>query len=717
MPGPAFYFPVEGRTPGQQHRRKGIVMTLRGFRLPRVLRSFVLAAALPAVVGSGLLLAELSGPTVQDRQITLAVTRYMREGHISRHELNDEIAERTLSNFLKTLDTQKVFFYQSDVDRFKAQEHDLDDLIRRGNTEFAFQVFNTYQARLEERMAWVDELLKQPFDFTVDEEITRDPDVAKYAVNEAEARDLWRKKIKYDLLVLKATEKLEGQEARDKLARRYSGLKKRMAQLKQDELIEWYLTAMTTSYDPHSTYMSPSTKENFEIQMRLNLQGIGAQLQYDDGYTVVHKVIPGGAADKDGRLKKKDRVVGVGQGADGEIRDVGDQSLNEVVDQIRGQKGTIVRLQVIPYGTTEKVIYNITRAQIELKEAEARSEIITEERNGKSQKIGFISLPSFYMDMEGARLGRPDYKSTTRDVAAILQKFRQEKVDAVVMDLRFNGGGSLTEAINLTGLFIDEGPVVQVKDKDNERQKYNDLDKGVAWDGPLVVLCNKFSASASEIFAGAIQDYNRGIIVGDPQTHGKGTVQSLLDLGRQIFQVPNAPELGALKLTMQQFYRPNGDSTQNQGVRSDVVLPSLTAELEVGESDLDFAMPFDKIESADYSRNDFVNPDMLDQLRAFSKGRIDSSTDFQKVKTRVTRYNEQKNRKTLPLNEEKFLAEVNADKEEGDLENEIEKEMNEQEDRPVVKKDYYFNEALNVTLDYIDLVKLAGARRLTLNVK
>ncbi|MGC3969168.1 MAG: PDZ domain-containing protein [Pirellulales bacterium] len=337
-------------------------MTLRGFRLPRILGS-LLVAALPLAAGMQTLHAELSGPTVQDRQITLAVTRYMREGHISRHELNDEIAERTLSNFLKTLDVQKVFFYQSDVDRFKAQEHDLDDLIRRGNTEFAFQVFNTYQARLEERMGWVDELLKQPFDFSVDEDITRDPEVAQYAKTEAEARDLWRKKIKYDLLVLKATEKMEGQEARDKLGRRYSGLKKRMSQLKQDELLEWYLTAMTTSYDPHSTYMSPSTKENFEIQMRLNLQGIGAQLQYDDGYTVVHKVIPGGAADKDGRLKKKDRVVGVGQGESGEIRDVGDQSLNEVVDQIRGQKGTIVRLQVIPYGTTEKVIYNITRAR------------------------------------------------------------------------------------------------------------------------------------------------------------------------------------------------------------------------------------------------------------------------------------------------------------------------------------------------------------------
>ena len=692
-------------------------MTLRGLSLPR-LRMFAAIGliALPLTLGIGIVRAELTGPTVQDRQITLAVTRYMREGHISRHELNDEIAERTLSNFLKTLDVQKVYFYQSDVDSFDLQEHDLDDLIRRGNTEFAFQVFNVYQKRLDERIQWVDQLLTMPFDFTVDEDIVRDPDVAKYANDEAEAKDLWRKKIKYDLLVLKATEKMEGQEARDKLSRRYHGLQKRMGQLKQDELLEWYLTAMTTSYDPHSTYMSPSTKENFEIQMRLNLQGIGAQLQYDDGYTVVHKVIPGGAADKDGRLKKKDRVVGVGQGESGPIRDVGDQSLNEVVDQIRGKKGTIVRLEVIPYGTSEKQIYNITRAQIELKEAEARSEIITEERNGKKQKIGFISLPSFYMDMEGARLGLPNYKSTTRDVEAILANFRKEQVDAVVMDLRFNGGGSLTEAINLTGLFIDEGPVVQVKDKDDQRQPYNDVDKGVAWDGPLVVLCNKFSASASEIFAGAIQDYSRGIIVGDPQTHGKGTVQSLLDLGRQIFQVPNAPELGALKLTMQQFYRPNGDSTQNQGVRSDVILPSLTAELEVGEADLDFALPFDHIQAAVYARNEFVTPGLVEQLRALSAKRTTASAEFDKVRNRVARYHDQKNRKTLPLNEEKFLAEVNADKEEGDLENEIEKEMNEQ-DRPVVKKDYYFDEAMDVTLDYIELVKLTGARRLTLSVK
>ena len=652
--------------------------------------------------------ADLAGPTVEDRTITLAVTRIMRDGHITRHDLNDEIAERLVTNFLKMLDGSKRFFYQADVDQFRAQQNQLDDNIRLGKIDFAFKVFDTYLKRVDERVQWIDQLLAMPCDFTVDEEIVRDPDVAKYPVTEEEARDLWRKTIKYDLLVLKANEKLEGQEARDKLGRRYHGLQKRMHQLKQHELLEWYLTSMTTAYDPHSTYMSPATKENFEIQMRLKLQGIGAQLQYDDGYTVVHKVIAGGAADKDGRLKKKDRVVGVGQGADGPIEEVGDKSLNEVVDRIRGEQGTVVRLQVIPFGKTEKVIYDITRAQIELNESEARSEIITRERNGMPYKVGFVTLPSFYMDMEGARLGLPNFKSTSRDVAALLEKFRAEKVDAVVLDLRFNGGGSLTEAINLTGLFIDEGPIVQVKDKDDNRQPYNDTDRGVAWDGPLVVLCNKFSASASEIFAGAIQDYGRGIIVGDPQTHGKGTVQSLLPLGREMFPFPNAPDLGALKITMQQFYRPNGDSTQNQGVRSDIVLPSLTAELEVGESDLDHALPFDHISAVDFKKVNYVDPGMIGRLRDESQKRCAESSDFKKVFDRVARYRKQKDRTTISLNEEKFMAEVNADKEGGDLEKEIDEDMNEQESS-IVKKDYYFNEALDITVDYLTTMKLARA--------
>ena len=644
--------------------------------------------------------ADLTGPTAEDRRITLTVLSYLREGHVTRHELNDEIAERLMDNFLKTLDSQKSFFYQSDIDEFRKETTELDDQLRRGNIDFAFKVFGIFLTRLDERVKWVQELLAQPFDFTVDEEFTRDPKKAEYAKTPEEAKDLWRKKVKYDLLVLKATEKMEGQEARDKLSRRYLGIQKRMHQLKHHDLLEWYLTAMTTAYDPHTTYMSPSTKENFEIAMRLQLDGIGAQLQYDDGYTIINKIIPGGAAFKDGKLKKKDRIVGVGQGKDGAIKDTTDLSLNETVEQIRGKRGTIVRLEVIPHGKAEKVIYDITRAQIELKESEARSEVIEQVRDGKAYKIGFIHLPSFYMDMEGARLGLANYKSTTRDVQAILAKFREQHVDAVVLDLRFNGGGSLTEAINLTGLFIDTGPVVMVKDKDDKSQPYKDMDKGTAWDGPLVVMVNKFSASASEIFAGAIQDYRRGLIIGDPQTHGKGTVQSLLDLGRQIFPIPNAPDLGALKLTMQQFYRPNGDSTQNLGVQSDVVLPSVTAELEVGEADLDHALPFDRIAAEQFDKVNFIDAQLIDRLRAASKERTTQSTDFKKVLTRAERYRSNKEKATISLNEAKFLAEVNADKEEGDLENEIEEEMNEQ-DRPVVKKDYYFDETMAVVLDYL----------------
>jgi carboxyl-terminal processing protease len=647
--------------------------------------------------------ADLTGPTAEDRRITLTVVKFLNQGHITKHGLNDEIAERLMDNFLKTLDSQKAFFYQSDVDEFRTHTKELDDQLRDGKIDFAFRVFTVFLERLDERVKWVEQLLVQPFDFAVDEEFTRDPKKAEFVKNATEAQDLWRKKIKYDLLVLKATEKMEGQEARDKLGRRYRGLSKRMHQLKHHDLLEWYLTSMTTAYDPHTTYMSPSTHENFEIQMRLNLDGIGAQLQYDDGYTIINKIIPGGAAFKDGRLKKKDRIVGVGQGNEGPIEDVTDLSLNETVERIRGKRGTTVRLQVIPHGSTEKLVYDITRAQIELKESEARSEVFEESRDGKTYKVGFISLPSFYMDMEAARLGLKNYKSTTRDVRAILEKFREQHVDAVVLDLRFNGGGSLTEAINLTGLFIDKGPVVMVKGIDNRPQVYEDEDAGTAWDGPLVVLSNKFSASASEIFAGAIQDYRRGLIVGDPQSHGKGTVQSLLELSRQIFPIPNAPDLGALKLTMQQFYRPNGDSTQNLGVQSDVVLPSITAELEVGESDLEHALPFDRLakeDIQDFDKLNFVDSAVIDRLREASKQRTAQSTDFKKVATRAERYRTNKDKATISLNEEKFMAEVNADKEDGDVEKEIDEEMNEQ-DRPVVKKDYYFDEAMDVTLDYL----------------
>jgi carboxyl-terminal processing protease len=383
--------------------------------------------------------------------------------------------------------------------------------------------------------------------------------------------------------------------------------------------------------------------------------------------------------------------------------DVVDMKLNDVVQLIRGKAGTTVRLGVIPTGGKETKIYNIVRQTIELKDSEARGVIFEagQGTDGKPYKIGVIDLPSFYMDMAGARQGVANFKSTTRDVRKILDDFTARGVDAVVLDLRKNGGGSLTEAINLTGLFIDQGPVVQVKDADGKTQHYDDLDKGTAWAGPLVVLDSKFSASASEILAGAIQDYGRGLIIGDDTSHGKGTVQSLLDLGGHLFRIPNPPNYGALKITMQKFYRPSGDSTQKRGVLADITLPSITNHMDVAEADLDFAMEFDKIPAVPFTRQSLVTADIISALRTKSGERINASPDFQKLTANIKRYREQKERKEVTLNEKAFFAEradLDADKEE-------EKQFDEKKpDDEVVKRDFYFNEVLGIAGDYLDVL-------------
>jgi carboxyl-terminal processing protease len=675
-------------------------------------RSYLVGLIASLSLATGLLVqttvADLTGPKRDDRYVILNVTTLLRREHLSKHPLDDEISQRAMKTFLKQLDPMKLYFTQPDIDEFSTKEFELDDLVRQGNVDIAYTIFNRFLKRMDERVKLVDELLNTQHDFTANEEMITDGKQAAYAKDDAEIRDKWRKRIKYDLLVQKS-EKVEDEEARAKLRRRYTGLAKRMHQIDSDELLEMYLTSVTSSFDPHTTYMSPDSFKNFEISMRLKLEGIGAALQFEDGNTKVSKVIPGGAAEKDGRLKPEDRVIGVGQGENGEIVDVVDTSLNDVVKLIRGTPGTVVRLKVIPAGANEPKIYNITRASIELKDSEARAQIFEEEANGKKYKVGVIDLPSFYMDMEGARNGSNDYKSTTRDVQRILHDFTAKNVDAVVLDLRNNGGGSLTEAISLTGLFIDQGPIVQVKDSNGRVQHYDDPEPGVAWDGPLVVLTNKFSASASEIFAGAVQDYKRGIVVGDKATHGKGTVQSLLDLGRQLFRNPNAPQLGALKITMQQFYRPNGDSTQHRGVLSDVELPSVTTHLDVGEGDLDYALEFSQVDALDFEKERLVNSPMIDELRKLSAERIAKSDEFQKEIRRIERYKKQKADKKVSLNETEFLAdraELNADKEE---EKQFE-ELNSSSGQ-VFKRDFYGNEAMSVTLDYLRLMQVAAVTR------
>ncbi|MDP6447617.1 MAG: S41 family peptidase, partial [Pirellulaceae bacterium] len=481
-------------------------------------RRSIMALLLVAAVATAafrLPAADLEAPTAQDRQVTLMVRRLMRDEHLSQRKLDDEVSQRAFKSFLKSLDPLKVYFYQKDVDEFAKQSRDLDERVREGNIKFAYTVFRRFLQRVDERVVAIDDLLKSDFDFTIDESLVVDGDTASYPKDAAEARDRWRKRLKFDLLVLE-TEETEGDEARAKLRRRYSNFAKRMRQTDSDELLEMYLTAVTTSYDPHSTYMSASSLENFRILMRLNLEGIGAALRIDDGYTVVSQVIPGGAADKQGELKPADRIVSVAQG-EGEMVDVVDLKLDDVVKLIRGKAGTIVKLGVIPAGGGEKKTISITRAKIELKDSEARGEVLEtgKKPNGNPYRIGVINLPSFYMDMEAARLNKKDYKSTTRDVRNILAGFKEEGVDAVLLDLRRNGGGSLSEAISLTGLFVEDGTIVQVKDPDGTVHQFKDDVPGMVWDGPLVVATSKFSASASEILAGAIQDYRRGLVVGD----------------------------------------------------------------------------------------------------------------------------------------------------------------------------------------------------------
>ena len=658
--------------------------------------------------GSRLILAderEAPVPGPNDRQITLAVKSYLEREHFLRKPIDDEIASRWFDTFLAALDPLKIYFLQSDIDSFAEKKTSLDDLVRRGDVNFAYEVYDRFLERVDERIPIVEALLKQKLNFNQKESIVIDRDTAVWAKTQAEVHDKWRRRIKYDLLVQKM-EKVGPQEARKKLLRRYTSFAKRMHQMNADELLETYLSSLTSSLDPHTSFMSPGTLENFEITMRLQLDGIGASLKGEDGYTTVAEIVPGGAADKDGRLKKKDRIVGVGQGAEGEMVDVVDMNLNNVVKLIRGKRGTIVRLKVIPVGQTVPTVYDIVRAKIELNDSAARGEIIEEgmKPDGSPYRIGVVNLPSFYMDMAAARQGQADYKSSTRDCRKLLEGFREQGVDCVALDLRSNGGGSLPESISLTGLFIDTGPVVQIKDADKRVQQYDDLDPGVVWDGPLVVLVNKFSASASEIVAGAIQDYRRGLVIGDAATHGKGTVQSLLDLGRQLFQrLPNAPSLGALKITMQQFYRPGGRSTQMEGVKSDVELPSITNHLPVGEADLDHAIPFDRIDSAEFTSTDKVTDSMVKILRERSAERVAADEEFLELATDIARYEERKNEKTISLLESDFVREWNEGKA-AEKEEEKRQEENAGPRRPVVTRDFYFDEAMRVTTDYLAIL-------------
>jgi carboxyl-terminal processing protease len=706
-----------------------------------------------AVAGAGSLV--MARPTMpqgrelrDERNITIFVESLMGKRHMSQLEVDDEISRRTMDMFLKTLDPMKLYFLQSDVDKFASDRTKIDDYVKQGDISVAYRIFDVFLDRVKERTAVAQEFVDVKFDYTTDETMARDPLRIEGAKSREEMDERWRKRVKYDLLLLTTDDdKTKPEEAIEKLHKRYRSIDQRWNQTSDDELMEIFLTSFTMSFDPHSSYMSPDSLENFAIQMRLELDGIGASLESKYGETVVRHIVPGGAADKDGRLKVDDVITGVGQGNEGELLDITDMKLNDVVMKIRGKPGTVVRLEVKKAGGAGMATYDITRARIELKDSEARStmlergphgEVVGEQKvpitedaskddsnksasndskdvkqesatsrvieqpkaDGSVFRIGVIDLPSFYMDMEGRRNGKDDYRSAVRDVRRLLEELKEKKVDLVVVDLRFNGGGSLPESVEMTGLFIDQGPVVQVKGPDGRVIPHVDDKPGAVWGGPLVVLINKFSASASEIFAGAIQDYGRGIIVGDHSTHGKGTVQELEELGRIVNQL-NPPNYGALKMTIQQFYRPGGDSTQNRGVVSDIELPSQVSHWDIGESDLDYALKFDSVHPLPHQNYPDASASVIKELRDRSAARVAKSDYFKGEEKRIERYLQRKD-DPITLNKEKFLAEkkeLNTEKEQEDLFDDLQTN-----DRPVFPKTPYNDEVVAIALDYLELL-------------
>lgn len=682
-------------------------MTHRAFRGNRYI-------ALLAVLASFLL---IPSPTPaepkldkQDKVVARMVTQFLEQVHLTRPHIDKEVSSRLYKHFLKGLDPTKLYFLQSDIDEFQKSEPKLGEELLAGDLSFAYTVYDRFVQRLGERQKLIDELVNAKHDFEAKESLDTDYDNLPYPKNDDEVKERWRKRIKFDLLMQRVAEKpLPEAEAKKKVLARYHSLLKRWKQVDHSDLLEIYLTDLTTSIDPHSTYMSPTTLDDFEIAMRLNLDGIGAVLRSENGETIVVEVVSGGAAGKDGRLKPNDKIVAVAQG-DGKYVDALDMKLQDVVKMIRGKRGTKVQMKVVPVGKIEPVVIELTRQKIELKSQEARGEVVEagKKADGKPYKIGVIDVPSFYAD------GPPGKAkvSVTNDVKRILKEFEAKNVDGVVLDLRHNGGGLLTEAVSLTGLFFDKGPVVQVKDFAGNIAHKDDPDPTTVYAGPLMVLTSHFSASASEILAGALQDYGRALVVGDTSTYGKGTVQTVIDLGDQLAGVP-PQKLGALKLTIQQFYRVDGDSTQARGVVSDVVLPTLTEVIGDGEKEQDYALPFAKVKPIDHEDLALVTPELKTLLRKRSAERIKGSKDFAKLAKEVAAFKERKARKKVTLNEKELREQLKAEGAD-----KLDQKVNEltPSETPTgdatykFKRNYMNDEVLDIMEDFIQGKKLLAAR-------
>ncbi len=680
-----------------------------GMRSKRLVVKPLVTALLSATLLSAVGVAgEQVSLSADDGKTAQMVASMVSSRHINHPEIDDTISERLFTRFIEAWDSQKLYLLKADIDEFSVNRTELDDQIQRGDVSFAAEFFTRFRERMIARAELLPALIDSEFDFTVDEEMHRDPDDIDWATTAEELNERWRKRIKFDLLMLKLDGK-EMDEARKRLKTRYRTNRVYLEQTESHEVLELFLSSMTHCLDPHSSYMSPQTLSDFEMIMRLSLEGIGARLKYEDGYTVVEEVIQGGAAFADGRLTKGDRIIGVSSDAVSDYVDVVEMKLTKVVEMIRGKKGTKVKLQ-IRKETEEVQEIELTRTEVKMTEDEVKGKVIeaSEWQDGQSGRIGVLKIPSFYRDFQGANRGG-EFKSTSRDVKAVLDEFKRQDVRMLIVDLRWNGGGALQEAIEVSGLFISRGSVVQVKEPGDSVQVYEDEDEDVYWRKPMIVVCNRFSASASEIFAGAIKDYRRGIVVGDRTTHGKGTVQNVVPVASRLALF--GKQRGALKLTISKFYRVNGDSTQNKGVTSDIVLPSLLNHREIGEESMDNALEFDRIERARYSPYANVNDALVEQLSGRSRERIGKNDEFVRVEELSQRYLERRDEKTISLNEATLRAEEEALKQEKKEEEEAIQQANGSADKDIFPEDFYNRELVNISADYLSVLESLRAEK------
>ena len=596
-------------------------------------------------------------PEAEHPATALAVLEQLARHHYVRRAIDDTLSSDTLDHYLDALDPQRAYFLEGDIAQFERYRYTLDDALRRGDLAPAFEIFNRYQAAAEAQLVALLAFLNngiETLDFSKEEYLAMDRSEEPFLASAEAREDLWRRRLKASVLSLKLADKADD-EIGPLLEKRYKNRLHRLKQTTAEDAFQLFMNALAASYDPHTQYFSPRTSENFNIQMSLSLEGIGAVLRVEDEYTTIASLVPAGPAEKSKQIKPSDRISAVAQGEDGEFVDVVGWRLDDVVDLIRGPAGTTVRLEVLPpdseAGAPPRVL-SLVREAVKLEEQSAQSEVIEVPRGQDTYRIGVIDIPTFYIDFKALQQGDPEYKSTTRDVQRLIEGLRCEApeapdakdaapcepVDGIVIDLRNNGGGSLQEANALTGLFIEAGPTVQIRSASGRVDLFNDEDGQVAWEGPLAVLVNRLSASASEIFAGAIQDYQRGLVLGG-QTFGKGTVQTLIPLNR-----------GQLKMTQAKFYRVSGQSTQHQGVIPDIEYPEVYDRDEIGESTLDDALPWDVIRPTRYRRGPNLAP-LLALLEDRHETRVETDPDFAYLEAMVERARARSARNRLSLNE------------------------------------------------------------------